>query len=53
VRVRDIDLGRPPWGLAALLLLVGMLDRSDTQLRDQTDRPHALLAGDVIRDLLV
>jgi uncharacterized protein (DUF1501 family) len=25
----------------------------ETELRDQTDRPHALLAGDVIRDLLV
>jgi hypothetical protein len=25
----------------------------DTQLRDQTDRPHALLAGNVIHDLLV
>src|SRR5579884_2013739 len=25
----------------------------ETQLRDQTDRPHALLAGEVIRDLLV
>jgi hypothetical protein len=25
----------------------------DTQLRDQTDRPHALLAGELIRDLLL
>lgn len=46
------DFPRPPADLVATVYhLLGV--PPDTQLRDQTDRPHALLAGEIIREMLL